>query len=141
MPGRPLFAEVGRLRYPPRKFRTRLPGAVIFHLLLVAVLATPALAEESESRAKPTLQIAPARYGPTGYIMEASWLAPERIETHSGLERAPSTVVHRFEFPPEEFSFSLVEYSSPIRVVKNEMLFRFEAPGVGKTLVSCEFIF
>ena len=44
-------------------------------------------------------------------------------------------------FPPEEFSFLLVEYSSPIRVVKNEMLFRFEAPGAGKMLVSCEFIF
>lgn len=45
------------------------------------------------------------------------------------------------EFPPEEFSFSLVEYSTPIRVVENEMLFRFELPGVGRALVSCEFIF
>jgi hypothetical protein len=119
----------------------RLLGAMIVHLLLFAVVATPALAEEVEGRTKPTLQIAPARYGPTGSIMEASWLAPERIETDAALASAPPPVLPRFEFPPEEFSFLLVEYSSPIRIVRNEMLFRFEAPGAGKALVSCEFIF
>ena len=141
MPGRPLFAEVGRLLYPPRKSKTRLMGAMVLNLLLVAVAATPVLAGEVEGRTKPTLQIAPARYGPMGSILEASWLAPERIEMDSALEGTRPLSVHRFEFPPEEFSFLLVEYSSPIRVVKNEMLFRFEAPGAGKTLVSCEFIF
>lgn len=45
------------------------------------------------------------------------------------------------EFPEEEFSFSLVEYSTPLRVAQSEMLFRFELPGVGRALVSCEFIF
>ena len=116
-------------------------GAMVLNLLLVAAAATPAQAGGVEWRTKPTLQIAPARYGPMGSIMEARWLAPERIETDSALEDAPPPALHRFEFPPEEFSFLLVEYSSPIRVVKNEMLFRFEAPGAGKMLVSCEFIF
>ena len=141
MSSRPFFAEVGRLLDPPRKSRKRLAGAMLINLLLIAVVASPALAGAVEGRTKPTLQIAPARYGPVGSIMEASWLAPERIETNAGLEGAPPLPLHRFEFPPEEFSFLLVEYSSPIRIVRNEMLFRFEAPGAGKALVSCEFIF
>lgn len=45
------------------------------------------------------------------------------------------------EFPKQEFSFSLVEYSTPLRVAQSEMLFRFELPGVGRALVSCEFVF
>ena len=141
MPGRPLFAEVGRLQHPPKKSRKRLKGAMLLSALLIAGVWAPAWAGETEGRTKPTLQISPVRYGPIESILEARWVGPEKIQMHSVRDASSPLGSHRLEFPPEEFSFMLVEYSSPIRVVKNDMLFRFEAPGVGKALVSCEFIF
>ncbi len=45
------------------------------------------------------------------------------------------------EFPPEEFSFVLVGYTRELRVVDMDMLFRLEAPGADRSLVSFEFIF
>lgn len=127
--------------WPPSDWRVLLRGSLVLNLLLIACLANPAYATEMQPTNWPKLQVSPARYGPDGSVLEMIWLAPEKTHGDSALARAPEFKSFLPEFPPEEFSFSLVEYSSMIRVVENDMLFRFEAPGVGRSLVSCEFIF
>ena len=125
----------------PRERRTYWVGLWALPLLLAALLATPAQATDMEAKSWPRLQVRPARYGPDAQVLELSWLAPEKIYPESPLSRKRPFKSRIPEFPPEAFSFSLVEYSSPIRLVENDMLFRLEAPGIGRSLVSCEFIF
>ena len=126
---------------PPRKCRAGGLGLWVLTLFQIIFLASSTQATEVQSTNWPQLQIAPSRYGPDDAVLEMVWLAPEKIQTSSALDRDRSFKLHIPEFPAEEFSFSLVEYSSVIRLVENDLLFRFEAPGIGRSLVSCEFIF
>ena len=118
-------------------------GLWALSLLLIAFLASPSpsQATEMESTRWPRLQVGPSRYGPDQSVLEMTWLAPEKFQESSPLDRSRPFKLHIPEFPAEAFSFSLVEYSSMIRLVENDLLFRFEAPGIGRSLVSCEFIF
>ena len=127
--------------WPPWDWRVLLRGAGVLSLILIACRANPSLATERLPTNGPELQVSPSRYGPDGSVFELSWVAPAKIYGESDLAREPRFKSVIPEFPPEDFSFSLVEYSSMIRVVENDMLFRLEAPGVGQSLVSCEFIF
>ncbi|MEE3328409.1 MAG: hypothetical protein VX252_13810 [Myxococcota bacterium] len=111
------------------------------NLLLIAFLASPVQATEIEHTNWPKLQVGPARYGPNDSLLEMRWVAPQKIHSDISLQPARAFKSNLPEFPPEEFSFSLVEYSSLIRVAENDLIFRFEAPGIGRALVSCEFIF
>ena len=126
---------------PPRKCRAGAMGLWALSLLLIAFLASPSQATEMESTRWPRLQVGPSRYGPDQSVLEMTWLAPEKFQESSPLDRSRPFKLHIPEFPAEAFSFSLVEYSSMIRLVENDLLFRFEAPGIGRSLVSCEFIF
>ena len=127
--------------WPPWDWRVLLRDAGVLNLLLIACWANPTLATERLPTNAPELQVSPSRYGPDGSVFELTWMAPPKIYGESDLTREPRFKSFIPEFPPEDFSFSLVEYSSMIRVVENDMLFRLEAPGVGRSLVSCEFIF
>ena len=126
---------------PPRECRAGRKGLRALTLLLIAFLATPTHATELDPANGPRLMVGPSRYGPDEAVLEMTWLAPEKIQASPALGRDKPFKVQIPEFPPEAFSFSLVEYSSVIRLVENDLLFRFEAPGIGRSLVSCEFIF
>ena len=126
---------------PPKECRAAGMGLLALALLLIAFLASPTQATEMESTHWPRLQVGPSRYGPDEVVLEMIWLAPEKIQESSALARNRPFKLQIPEFPEEAFSFALVEYSSMIRLVENDLLFRFEAPGIGRSLVSCEFIF
>lgn len=116
----------------------RLAGPIALHLLAVS-LAGAAAGNAIEST-EPASQAGSAFAGAIGLIEPAPWLA---VPTSSKLRelRQADFRPPPIEFPSEAFSFSLVEYSTPIRVVDIDMMFHLEAPGTGRSLVSCEFIF
>ncbi|MAI79747.1 MAG: hypothetical protein CL917_12450 [Deltaproteobacteria bacterium] len=128
---------------PPKRAAKGKVGWAGFVLLGVVWLGLAGLAQANELiRPHTTLEEAPSWYEGNDFdlIDDSLWrVLAEGQDSSMASSRSFSPAV--FEFPQQEFSFTLVEYSSPIRVVENEMLFRFEAPGVGRALVSCEFIF
>lgn len=107
---------------------------LIFLVIFVAGSSSGNSSGNAEGQPGPALQ------SELSFSEPAAWLAEAPPSKLAELQKA-RFLPPPIEFPAEEFSFVLVGYTREIRVVDVDMLFRLEAPGLHRSLVSFEFIF